>query len=177
MPVRILDVREAAALRAAPFTYAPVGGSFSTTPEGYSGFSRSRVLRRHDFDGAVHDLLTWRVHEKAGLSVSASDSPLRDGTVVRMRLGRGPFAVMIPCRVVEVIDTDPARGFTYGTLPGHPEEGEERFYLEQLRDGRVCFTIKAFSRPASTLARAGGPLTRYVQRAMTTRYLHALDRL
>ena len=32
-----------------------------------------------------------------------------------------------PCRVVYVIDEPDIRGFAYGTLPGHPESGEERF--------------------------------------------------
>jgi len=96
---------------------------------------------------------------------------------VLMRWGLGALSLKIPCRVLEVIDEPARRGFTYGTLPGHPEAGEERFLLEHLNDGRILFTITALSRPASTLAKLGGPLSRAAQRFMTQRYLRALDRL
>jgi uncharacterized protein (UPF0548 family) len=85
--------------------------------------------------------------------------------------------VKIPCRVLEVIDEPRRQGFAYGTLPGHPEAGEERFILEQLDDGHILFTITAYSRPASTLAKAAGPISRAAQSFMTQRYLRALDRL
>ncbi len=83
----------------------------------------------------------------------------------------------IPCRVVDIIDESQRQGFAYGTLPGHPEAGEERFVLEQLEDGRIRFTITAYSRPASRLARLGGPIGRAAQSFMTKRYLRSLDRL
>ncbi len=94
-----------------------------------------------------------------------------------MRLGVGPACVSIPCRVVAVVDEARRRGFSYGTLPGHPESGEEQFVLEQRDDGRIDFTITAFSRPATLLARLAGPAGRAGQRLMTQRYLDALDRL
>jgi len=78
--------------------------------------------------------------------------------------------------VVDVIDEGRRKGFSYGTLPGHPEADEEQFLLEQRDDGRIDFTITAFSRPASTFAKLGGPGTRAAQRYMTQRYLKALDR-
>ena len=68
-------------------------------------------------------------------------------------------------------------GFSYGTLPGHPESGEEQFLLELDDDRRVRFTISAISRPASPLAKLSGSAGRAVQSFMTKRYLHALDRL
>ena len=40
--------------------------------------------------------------------------------------------------------------------------------------GAVDFGISAFSRPASRLARLGGPLTTSAQRLMTARYLRTL---
>jgi uncharacterized protein (UPF0548 family) len=69
------------------------------------------------------------------------------------------------------------RGFAYGTLPGHPEQGEEAFLLDLTGNGDVHFRIRAFSRPASLLARVGGPLTRAVQAYATTRYVTATRRL
>ncbi len=93
-----------------------------------------------------------------------------------MHLGIGPAAIRIPCRVAYVVDEPGQRGFAYGTLPGHPESGEERFVLKQHRDGTITIEITAFSRPASRLASLGGPVARRVQQTMTTRYLRALDR-
>ncbi len=66
------------------------------------------------------------------------------------------------------------RGFAYGTLPGHPESGEEAFVVEQHDDGSVVFAITAFSRPATASARAAGPLGLLIQRYVTRRYLDAL---
>ena len=66
------------------------------------------------------------------------------------------------------------RGFAYGTLPGHPESGEEAFVIERHDDDTVSFTITAFSRHATRLARVAGPLGRAAQRRITARYLRSL---
>ncbi|KRA28142.1 hypothetical protein ASD81_23590 [Nocardioides sp. Root614] len=176
MAVHALSAQASDALRAAPFTYEEVGATASGPQPGYGWLERSAPLIRRDFEGAANDLFMWRLHERSGLRVQASESPLEHGTVVLMRLGLGPVALSIPCRVVDVINEPTRRGFAYGTLDGHPECGEERFVLERGADGTITLTITAFSRPASHLARLGGPLSRRVQQAMTTRYLRALDR-
>jgi uncharacterized protein (UPF0548 family) len=176
MAVHELPAQSAAMLRAAPFTYEEVGATASGRQPGYDWLERSAALARQDFESACTDLFMWRLHERAGLRVQASESPLRQGTVVLMHLGLGPASIRIPCRVTYVINEPKVRGFAYGTLPGHPESGEERFVLEQRRDGTISIAITAFSRPASRLATLGGPFTRRVQQAMTTRYLRALDR-
>lgn len=170
-----LSAQQAELLRAAPLTYEHVGATATGRPEGYDWLERSARLIRRDFETASTDLFTWQLHERAGLRVQASESPLGPDTVVLMHLGLGPVFIRVPCRVVYVINAPLLRGFAYGTLPGHPEAGEERFVLEQHGDGTISLTITAFSRPASRLARLGGPLTRTVQQMMTTRYLRALD--
>lgn len=177
MPALHLDEQQAAVLRAAPLSYSLSGGPAGVTPAGFRHLDYSATLARRDFDATARDLFDWRMHSGAGLQVQASDIPLRSETVVLMRWGLGALSLKIPCRVLEVIDEPARRGFTYGTLPGHPEAGEERFLLEHLNDGRILFTITALSRPASTLAKLGGPLSRAAQRFMTQRYLRALDRL
>lgn len=177
-----LDPARAAVLRAAPLTYdrsreiGTTPGAPAGPPAGLGRFSRSVALRRTDLEGAASDLLGWRVHELAGLLVRAS-GPAAEGTVVEMRLGVGPVSIRIPCRVLAVVDEPDRRGFSYGTLPGHPECGEEEFLLERSDEGGLRFTVSAFSRPATRLARLGGPVTGAVQRAMTGRYLRAPDRL
>ncbi|WP_211222115.1 DUF1990 family protein [Nocardioides halotolerans] len=176
MAVGELPAQLVAMLRAAPFTYDQVGATASDRPAGYDWLERSAPLVRRDFEGASTDLFMWRLHERAGLRVQTSESPLRQDTVVLMHLGLGPASVRIPCRVAYVIKEPTLRGFAYGTLPGHPESGEERFVLEQHGDGSITIAITAFSHPASRLATLGGPFTRRVQQLMTSRYLRALDR-
>jgi uncharacterized protein (UPF0548 family) len=172
-----LSAQQAAILRRAPFTYEAVGATVSARPPGFDWLERSATLVRRDFDAVSADLLMWRLHERAGLRVQASESPLKLDTVVLMYLGLRRAAIRLPCRVAYVINEPQLRGFAYGTLPGHPEAGEERFVLQQHSDETISIAITAFSRPTSRLARLGGPRTRKVQEMMTTRYLRALDRL
>lgn len=68
-------------------------------------------------------------------------------------MGVGPLALRIPCRVIYVIDEPERSGFAYGTLPGHPESGEELFLLQWHEDGQIAFTITAFSKGGSLPAR------------------------
>ena len=175
MDVELLDAGRVAALRAARLTYPEVGRTDGVPPPGYRTFTRSVVLPvGTDFPSVTRDLFRWQVHRRAGLHVAASSDPLEPDAVVVLGIGFGWLAVHAPCRVVRVV-TEPRRtGFAYGTLPGHPECGEEAFVLERRDDGSVTFTISAFSRPASTLARLAGPLARRVQDAVTARYLRAL---
>lgn len=162
-------------LHAASHTYAEVGRSAGALPPGYRHFSRASRPLEIDLAEARELLLTWRVHERAGLRVAASTGRVEEGSVVLMRLGLGPLAVRAPCRVVYVIDEPSRAGFAYGSLPGHPERGEELFLLERDDLGRVTFTVTGFSKPATLLARAGGLVTSRVQDRMTSRYLGAFD--
>lgn len=178
MTVCRLDPASAEALRAAPVTYGAgprAGGQVGDEGRRFRRFAATRVLGRHDFDAAADELFAWQLQSRAGLRVAASEPVAEVGTVVRMSLGVGPLALRIPCRVVDVLDEPGRRGFAYATLPGHPECGEEWFVLEQAPGGRVRLTVSAVSRPATLLARLGGPVSRAVQQWMTRRYLRALD--
>ena len=85
-------------------------------------------------------------------------------------VGLGP--VRAPCRVVSVVDEENRRGFAYGTLPGHPESGEELFAVRyDPADDTVYAEVVAFSRHATWWSKAAGPITSMVQRMMTKRYL------
>lgn len=173
--VTSLPVRVTEALRAASFTYEPVGATAGSPPPGYHHLTRTRLLTHRNFSAAGQRLLAWQAHERAGLRVAASSPRAEPGAVVVMRLGIGPVSVRIPCRVVYVVEEPDRVGFVYGTLPGHPESGEEFFLLERDDLGRVRFTVTAFSKPATLLARLGGPARQWAQHRMTTRYLDALD--
>ncbi len=62
------------------------------------------------------------------------------------------------------MDEPDRAGFGYGTLPGHPEVGEEAFLVTRAGDG-VWFEVTAFSRPARWYIHAAGPAARAVQHA------------
>lgn len=175
MVIRPLSARREAALRSARLSI-PLGLTLEgAPPSGYRRFSHTIALSRLDYERAAAELLSWRVHRRAGLAVRSSDEVIRLGAVVELQLGLGAVSIRMPCRVIEVIDGPERRGFTYATLPGHPEVGVERFLLERLPDGTLHFTVTAVSAPASLPARLARPLTRAVQEAFTRRYLHGLE--
>ena len=96
------------------------------------------------------------------------------GDTVQLVIPFGPFGVKAPARVVYVVDEPRRKGFAYGTLPGHPEDGEEAFIVDLRDDDSVWITIRAFSRPSSRFWRAVAPVLRITQEFYTRRYLRAL---
>src|SRR5205807_7251921 len=55
-------------------------------------------------------------------------------------------------------------GFTFRTLRGHPELGEETFYVEKdAASGAVRVGLRSWSRPGLWLTRLMSPYTRWVQ--------------
>lgn len=176
MRQRNLRDAEVDRLRTSDLTYPEVGGTRGELPLGYQSLHRRVGVGRGRarFEEVARTVSGWEMHRRSGLSVSASDDVVVDGTVAVLRLGRGRLAVSAPVRVVYVVDEPRRRGFAYGTLPGHPETGEEAFVVELQEDDEVTFTITAFSRPASRLARAAGPVGRMIQSRTTNRYLRSV---
>jgi len=173
--VKLLDASRIAELRSQELTYPDDQRPIAVPLPGYTQFSRTRQLADPaDFAAAGQALMTWQVQARSGLRILASSLQVEIDGVIIMRLGVGALGLSIPCRVVSVVDEPDRQGFSYGSLPGHPESGEESFLLQRAPEGVVTFTVSAFSRPASRLARLGGPLTTGVQRVMTGRYLRAL---
>jgi uncharacterized protein (UPF0548 family) len=87
----------------------------------------------------------------------------------------GPFTVKAPARVVYVIDEPNRKGFAYGTIAGHPEDGEESFIVDRTEDGSVWLEIRAFSRPANRGWWLVYPVLRFSQAFYTRRYFRALS--
>jgi uncharacterized protein (UPF0548 family) len=149
-------------------------------PAGYDHLDVEESIGRGRaaLERAAEGLLTWRMHTGAGLRVvAASADRAAPGVLVLLRVGPGALGLRVPCRVVYTVDDADHRGFGYGTLPGHPERGEEAFTVRLTADGEVRARVRAFSRPATLLARAGGPVTRLAQRYAARRYIAALRRL
>jgi uncharacterized protein (UPF0548 family) len=159
-------------------TYAEVGATAGDLPTGYHHLRVERTIGhdREAFERAADDLLAGEVQRRAGADIRMSDVPLREGTRVLMRLRFGPLAFRIPCLVVWAERTATSCGFAYGTLPGHPERGEERFQVRLMPEGAVIFRIVAFSAPGRWYTRLGGPAARWFQGRITLRYLDALSR-
>lgn len=158
-------------------TYPEVGATRGELPAGYRHLERHRTIGHgsQDFERAADAVMRWGVQRGAGLRINASSGVAAEGVTVTVRLGVGQLAVQAPCVVVYTVDAARGRGFAYGTLPSHPERGEELFLVEHWQDDTVRLTIRALSRPALWWSRAAGPAARLVQRLVTARYLRALD--
>lgn len=171
----VLDPAEERRLRALPLTYPEAGATYDGLPDGYHHLAVDRYVGagRARFEDARQVLRSWQVQRRAGLRVEASGE-VAEGAVAVLGIGVGPLRVGAAVRVVRVVD-EPARwGFAYGTLPGHPECGEERFEVV-LEGEAVLARVVAFSRPGTAAARLAGPLGRVGQQVMARRYLAALE--
>ena len=84
------------------------------------------------------------------------------------------LGISFPVRVIYVVDEPRRRGFAYGTLPGHPEDGEEAWVIDHRDDDSVWITVRAFSRPANGWWWLVNPVLRVFQELYTRRYLRAL---
>jgi uncharacterized protein (UPF0548 family) len=177
LPVWFLDPRvDLEKYATAELTYAVRGATRATLPPGYRHLSRRERIGTGPatFRRAVEALNGWHMHRSAGLAIVSATPTADVGSVTVMRPGLPVVGVVLPCRVVYVVNEPGRRGLAYGTLPGQPEQGEEAFVVELSTDGQVHLVIRAFSRPATLLARAGGPLTRAIQSLITDRYVRAL---
>lgn len=165
-----MDLTELTSL---PLTYPEVGATRGVLPGGYHHIDTSARIGtgRERFERAAEAVLHWGMQRGAGLRIQASSEVAAVDAVVVVRLGFLPA----PCRVVYLIDEENHRGFGYGTLPGHPESGEESFWVRyDPASDAVHAHVRAFSRPATWWAKLGGPVTRLAQRAIGRRYLRAV---
>lgn len=103
------------------------------------------------------------------------DSFIAPGDTAVLTIPFWPIRVHAPCRVIYVIDEPNRKGFAYGTLPGHPESGEEAFIVDRTDDGSVWLTIRAFSRPSAWQWWAVYPVLRFMQSLITRRYFRSLS--
>ncbi len=160
-------------------TYYPVGatrnGIASELPPGFGALRRRRTVGHGEADlhTAADRLLTWQMHRRCGMRVVATTPRAEVGTSVELRLGPSAWP-RIRCRVVHVVDGPRAKGFGYGTLPGHPEHGEEAFVVRLQDDGTVTAEVVAYANPAWRALRVAPPALRLTQAVAATAYLRAL---
>lgn len=172
-------------LVAGDLDYPGIGSTeYGRAPEGYARFESREYLGGGAavYHRVAHGILTWELQRRSGLRLRTESEVVIPGARVVSSLGVGPFRVYAPCEVVWVRhpvpgDEPQSAGFGYGTLPGHPERGEEAFEVEIGADGRVFLTITAFSRHANWFYQAGGLLARAAQRHITSRYVEGARQL
>jgi uncharacterized protein (UPF0548 family) len=145
-------------------------------PDGYRCDRWTRELCGDEtvFERAADVLRTWQMHRSAGLTVEV-DGPPAVGMDVAMAAPLPVGYVDVVCRVVDVIDEPDRYSFTYGTLPVHPEQGEESFTVTRGADGAVTFEIVAASRLRHPLARACPPIARRLQSRAIERYVASMQ--
>ncbi|WP_404814261.1 DUF1990 family protein [Kitasatospora fiedleri] len=133
--------------------------------------------RRAGTGGAY--VLGWGVQLGSGFAIHPAPGRMLPGDTVLLRLalpGLRLPRLVIPCRVVWTVEEPDRIGFAYGTLPGHPERGEESFVVSRDADGEVWFEITAFFRLAAWYARLGRPVALLLQHLAIERYLRVVAR-
>src|SRR4051794_8901616 len=142
-----------AEMQSAPLSYPEHRATAGPLPIGYSHLRRRTRVGAGPgaLERAGDALHRWQMHSDAGLIVAA-DGPAQTGRTVVLGLGR-PLSLVLPCRVVWAIEEEHRRGFAYGTLPGHPECGEESFVVERDAEGEIWLEVTAFSKPGNTALR------------------------
>jgi uncharacterized protein (UPF0548 family) len=149
---------------------SPAGLLHRLTPPGYRRDVWSGRLPS-GFDPACDAIRNWAGHRAAGITIAEPPPPIAFGETVALAIPVGPISVSATARIIEIVDEPDRYGFTYATLPHHPEDGEESFIIERLPDGTAHYTVTAVWRTASFASRALPPLTRYLQRRTIGRYL------
>lgn len=189
MPDRSTD-----SLSEVPVTYAAVGATqaadlLTHPPRGFRAMQARTRIGHGDarWEFACQQVMSWGIQRRSGFRVlpagAVADAHLEqvfssDGHEM-LRAGDSvqlvALGVRSPVRVIYLVDEANRRGFAYGTLPGHPECGEESFVIDRTEDGSVWMTIRSFSHPSSRRWWAVYPVLRIMQAVITRRYLRSLS--
>ncbi len=147
--------------------YAEIGSTAGELPSGYNHHCVAVSLGEGDdvFQQAKQFLDRWQQFHVGWVEAFPQSTPLVTGQNIAIRAKFLGLWALAACRIVERIDDEdgPVRryGFAMGTLPDHPEQGEERFEIKQSTDGRVTYSVRAFFRPNGALPKIAWPYLRY----------------
>lgn len=172
-PVSDADLEQ---LRAANPTYEHIGSTLTDLPPAAARRIESSLrigTGAAAFVAGRRALRAWAPQRPLGMTVRPEGVVPDRGETVALGLGVGRVRLTVPNRIVAVIDESERYGYAYGTLPGHPERGEELVLLERSREGDVLLTIRADSVPAGAF-RYVFPIVDMLQRAALDRYLIAV---
>jgi uncharacterized protein (UPF0548 family) len=119
---------------------------------------------------AADAILGYRIFPDSVIAGVLRRAPVHVGDTVGIRYrGLGLVHLFFAARVVAVFDGPDAgvggwrAGFTYHTLRGHPELGEETFAVTRTATGEVEVSLTAWSRPGTWLARLLPFVVRFLQ--------------
>ena len=160
-------------------TYDDVGATFSGAyPHEYHSACYEIELGHGQeiFERSVMGLKEFRSHRTKWTKIFPESAQVEVGQSLIVMIGTSAVSIAAPCRIVKVVDEDCIFGFAYGTLPGHPENGEESFVIRLSPSGTVNFEIRSFSRAQGILVKLSGPIARLIQLKVTKRYLKAIKR-
>lgn len=170
-------------------------------PDGYRHFESAYFVGhgKETFDRCAEEVLHWEVKTRSGFDIEIDGDERGYGAAdeeggtarvdaaggrrpPRVEAGQeptitvrlGPFRLPEPSRVIDVVETENRRGFTYGTKPGHPITGEESFILIRTADDRVFLVLRSVSRAGMGIWRLGEPFVRLAQVIYRRRYGRAL---
>jgi uncharacterized protein (UPF0548 family) len=153
-----------------PFSYSEVGASQTAIPSGYP-VNHHRIqlgVGADVFARAKDAVQNWTMYKLAWTRLYPSNTPVAVGNVVCVVVNHGFCWSINPCRIIYILEKSgevEKFGFAFGTLPGHSEEGEERFKVEwRHADDSVWFEILAFALPHHILAKIGFPFVGLFQR-------------
>ncbi len=166
--------------RSEDITYTGVGLTLESLPDAYHHLRAERVIGSGAdlFSRGQNAIRSWTAQAELGLVLEPSVPEFREGAVLVFALPMKPSGLWATgaCRIMRVIDEPLRFGFIYGTLPHHPESGEEAFLVHHREDGTVSFTVTAFSRAKSLPMRAAGPIGRIIQRRAAEIYLNGYEK-
>lgn len=164
--------------RRAEVTYDHVGSTLDPDDDP-TGTRYERQINLADgeaaFTAARTALRSWSPQRSLGVLARPVGVAPDLGETVVLGLGVGWLRLAVPNRIVAVVDEADRYAYAYGTLPGHPEQGEELFHLKMESDGSVTFTIRVDARPAAGLRRLDFAI-RPLQRLALRRYLSTIAR-
>ena len=142
-------------------------------------FEASRCIGSGDvvWTAAATALMGWQVKTRSGFCVEDSSSRNAE----HVSLGRlwliakiGPLRIHEPIEIIAIVDEHDQKGYAYGTLEGHPVNGEEAFVLERKPDDSVWLTIRSVTWRTRGLWRLATPVVRVLQPFYRWRYLRSL---
>lgn len=169
-----VDETDLRRLRSCAPSYDHVGSTLRT--DGHPGRYEASVHLGSGDDvlGAAREALrSWVPQRSIGATIRPDGVRPDLGETLVIGLGVGRARLLVPNRIVAVVDEPDRYAFAYGTLPGHPERGEELFLVHRHDDGEVVLTIRVDAGPAPALARMGA-VVRPLQRGALRRYLAAV---
>lgn len=172
----LLSNDRAQALQEEPLTYDGPGATkdAARVPRFFLPLEGSRRIGSGEacFRRASAAVLAWEAQRSAWIDIHASAAVVAEGVVADQRIG----PISAPCRVVYVLDEPRRKGFAYGTLPGHPERGEERFAVTwDPQTDEVRAEVSSVSLPAALWLLAL-PFLRVAQVFFVWRFLAGIER-